>query len=170
MLTLYSDNKSKILTIDLYTSFSHANRIWSATDVLSHYSRFSLTDQKNLRCFEDWTYSLVDFPSTVGGYDISFKKPKIKSWKIIHCLVLLPSCIHSTMAVGYAFASHFKITTPPSAAPITPLVNTSGATKMRTIISNLVSLCFTVFENHGKSLIEHCERSELRLHFEWTKS
>ena len=28
---------------------------------------------------------------------------------------------------------------------------------------------FTVFENHRKSLIQHCERSELSLHFEWTK-
>ena len=28
---------------------------------------------------------------------------------------------------------------------------------------------FTVFEDHRKSLIQHCERSELRLHFEWTK-
>ena len=27
----------------------------------------------------------------------------------------------------------------------------------------------TVFENQKKSLIQHCERSELRLHFEWTK-
>ena len=27
----------------------------------------------------------------------------------------------------------------------------------------------TVFENHRKSLIQHCERSELHLHFEWTK-
>ena len=27
----------------------------------------------------------------------------------------------------------------------------------------------TVFKNHRKSLIQHCERSELRLHFEWTK-
>ena len=26
-----------------------------------------------------------------------------------------------------------------------------------------------VFEYHRKSLIQHCERSELRLHFEWTK-
>ena len=26
-----------------------------------------------------------------------------------------------------------------------------------------------VFENHRKSLIQHCERSELRLHFEWTE-
>ena len=24
-------------------------------------------------------------------------------------------------------------------------------------------------ENHRKSLIQHCERNELRLHFEWTK-
>ena len=28
---------------------------------------------------------------------------------------------------------------------------------------------FTVFENHRKSLIQHCDRSEQRLHFEWTK-
>ena len=28
---------------------------------------------------------------------------------------------------------------------------------------------YTVFENHRKSLIQHCERSELPLHFEWTK-
>ena len=27
----------------------------------------------------------------------------------------------------------------------------------------------TVFENHRKSLIQHCERSELSLQFEWTK-
>ena len=27
----------------------------------------------------------------------------------------------------------------------------------------------TVFENHNKSRIQHCERSELRLHFQWTK-
>ena len=27
----------------------------------------------------------------------------------------------------------------------------------------------TVFKNHRKSLIQHCERSELGLHFEWTK-
>ena len=26
-----------------------------------------------------------------------------------------------------------------------------------------------MFENHRKSLIQHCERSELRLYFEWTK-
>ena len=28
---------------------------------------------------------------------------------------------------------------------------------------------YKVFENHRKSLILHCERSELRLHLEWTK-
>ena len=27
----------------------------------------------------------------------------------------------------------------------------------------------TMFENYRKSLFQHCERSELRLHFEWTK-
>ena len=26
-----------------------------------------------------------------------------------------------------------------------------------------------VLENHRKSLIQHCERSQLRLHFDWTK-
>ena len=30
-------------------------------------------------------------------------------------------------------------------------------------------IVITVFENHPKSLIQYCERSELRLHFEWTK-
>ena len=38
------------------------------------------------------------------------------------------------------------------------------------ILSTLMRLYIcTVFENHSKSLIQHCERSELRLHFEWTK-
>ena len=27
----------------------------------------------------------------------------------------------------------------------------------------------TLFENHPKCLIQRCERSELRLHFKWTK-
>ena len=27
----------------------------------------------------------------------------------------------------------------------------------------------TVFENLKKGLIQHCERSELRVHFDWTK-
>ena len=31
------------------------------------------------------------------------------------------------------------------------------------------NVLFTVFENHIKSLIQHCERSELSLHFGWTK-
>ena len=26
-----------------------------------------------------------------------------------------------------------------------------------------------MFENHRKSLIQYCERSELRLHFKWSK-
>ena len=34
---------------------------------------------------------------------------------------------------------------------------------------NMVSYFLTVFENHRKSIIQHCERSELCLHFEWTK-
>ena len=31
-------------------------------------------------------------------------------------------------------------------------------------------IVLTVFENYRKSLIQHCERSELRLHFESPKS
>ena len=26
-----------------------------------------------------------------------------------------------------------------------------------------------MFENHRKNIIQHCERSELRLHFQWTQ-
>ena len=33
----------------------------------------------------------------------------------------------------------------------------------------VVVLQSTVFENHRKSLIQHCERSELHLQLEWTK-
>ena len=32
-----------------------------------------------------------------------------------------------------------------------------------------INIIDTVFKNHRKSLIQHCERSELHLHFEWTK-
>ena len=46
--------------------------------------------------------------------------------------------------------------------------------KIRFVINKIsFSFCYsmsnTVFENHRKSLIQLCERSELRLHFEWTK-
>ena len=34
--------------------------------------------------------------------------------------------------------------------------------------NKMITSC-TEFENHRKSLIQHCEWSELRLHFEWTK-
>ena len=34
---------------------------------------------------------------------------------------------------------------------------------------NNFSISFTMFQNHRKSLIQHCDRSELRLHLEWTK-
>ena len=43
-----------------------------------------------------------------------------------------------------------------------------GKTRWKTTIVCL-ELLLTVFENHRKSLIQHCERSELHLHFEWTK-
>ena len=33
----------------------------------------------------------------------------------------------------------------------------------------IISKYITVVENHRKCLIQQCERSELRLHFEWTK-
>ena len=37
------------------------------------------------------------------------------------------------------------------------------------VIYELLPRKLTLFENHRKSLIQHCEQSELRLHFEWTK-
>ena len=37
------------------------------------------------------------------------------------------------------------------------------------ILSLSLSCLTTLFENHRKSLIQHGERSELRLHFDWTK-
>ena len=40
------------------------------------------------------------------------------------------------------------------------------------IISNIYMIfctLHTVFKNHRKSRIQHCERSELRFHFEWPK-
>ena len=40
---------------------------------------------------------------------------------------------------------------------------------IRRMNNTLLSNFGTVFENHRKSLIQYCERSELRLHFEWTK-
>ena len=36
------------------------------------------------------------------------------------------------------------------------------------LTSNFLDGC-TLLENHRKSLIQHCEQSELCLHFEWTK-
>ena len=41
--------------------------------------------------------------------------------------------------------------------------------KIQIYISKISFVSFTVFENHRKSLIQHCERIELCLHFEWTK-
>ena len=35
--------------------------------------------------------------------------------------------------------------------------------------TKVIKLRNTVFENHPKSRIHHCERSKIRLHFEWTK-
>ena len=39
------------------------------------------------------------------------------------------------------------------------------------LIFHAYDFCYviTVFENHRKSFIQNCERSELCLHFEWTK-
>ena len=40
--------------------------------------------------------------------------------------------------------------------------------KIEDILGDFLTLC-TVFENHRKSLIQHCERSGFGLQFEWTK-
>ena len=45
----------------------------------------------------------------------------------------------------------------------------SGTTFIKTIHILQKLGKWTVFENLLKSRIQHCERSELRLHFEWTK-
>ena len=41
------------------------------------------------------------------------------------------------------------------------------------VVKRLQNICIpcdaTVFENQRKSRIQHCERSELRFYFEWTK-
>ena len=39
----------------------------------------------------------------------------------------------------------------------------------RLVVKSSAFFLYTVFENHRKSIIKHCERSELHLHFEWTK-
>ena len=39
----------------------------------------------------------------------------------------------------------------------------------KVVLTTNQSVHCTLLENHKKSLIQHCERSELRLHFEWTK-
>ena len=43
------------------------------------------------------------------------------------------------------------------------------SSKGKYVVLHYQKNAFTVFEDHRKSLIQHCERSELRLHFEWTK-
>ena len=40
---------------------------------------------------------------------------------------------------------------------------------LQPLFSLLYTYSRTVFENQRKSLIQHCEPSELRLYFEWTK-
>ena len=58
---------------------------------------------------------------------------------------------------------------------VPPLGLQPSAAKCQTpwfFLQNFIHLKLTsikVFENHRKSLIQHCERSDLRLHFEWTK-
>ena len=37
------------------------------------------------------------------------------------------------------------------------------------IVNTHQTKVFTVFENHRKSRVQNCKRSQLRLHFKWTK-
>ena len=48
-------------------------------------------------------------------------------------------------------------------------VNCKEKYKKKGVLNRKNTVKRTVFENHRKSLIQHCERSELRLHLEWTK-
>ena len=52
---------------------------------------------------------------------------------------------------------------------IPSLLEGKGIKEMYKCLQSANPAAGTVFENHRKSLIQHCERSELHLHFEWTK-
>ena len=47
-----------------------------------------------------------------------------------------------------------------------PLLRNSNVNFSNLVVSRTTRM---VFENHSKILIQHYERSELRLHFEWTQ-
>ena len=71
---------------------------------------------------------------------------------------------NSFIKVPWKLALHLKI------GLITIIFRVVGVVLNRPFLIIVVGYTlYTVFENHRKSLIQHCERSELRLHFEWTK-
>ena len=89
-----------------------------------------------------------------------------------HFLVIFTYCVCSNVLIV-----HLHCTTKNSNE--TNLANEESCWQQKIWISKkwknkrgsrlFVYLICTVFENHRKSLIHHCELSELRLHFEWTK-
>ena len=52
---------------------------------------------------------------------------------------------------------------------ISPHLEVVCATIIHLLLYRLATLVSTVFENHRKSLLQHCERSELRLHLSGQK-
>ena len=75
------------------------------------------------------------------------------------CMCTSPSWIMLSVEVGI----------PNSLYCITYLVTECATWKWIKMQSLETYTACTVFENNRKSLIQHCEQSELRLHFEWTK-
>ena len=58
---------------------------------------------------------------------------------------------------------------PKNALKILYTTDAKGITLMLVLLPDAVMGQLKVFEKHSKSLIQHGERSELRLYFEWTK-
>ena len=88
-------------------------------------------------------------------------------------IVRYPLCItrlSSQIPIDITYASCLFLFTDDSSSPICPKRRKRTSTSKSFFFLLLWYLSRrTVFENHRKSLIQHCERSKLCLHFEWTK-
>ena len=89
-------------------------------------------------------------------------------WKIRICWMVSDSKLCNNIAnYGTNFNTIFKHYEPWLSNRMNKLL-TSQIRSLTMYQSNEGTLCI-VFENLPKSRIQHCERSELYLHFEWTK-
>ena len=151
-------------------------------------SKLQRTQKREIQCHNGHenklyfaTYITID-----TGYPLNYHPPyffhNISSFKTTmnFCLIVL-TCVLSVTALDYYNEnddySYENVMTcndgdcrnPACRCACDPLV--SGRSKPTPPpISTSTNLCQgTVFENYRKSLIQHCKRSELRLHFECTK-